>query len=478
MHSGGMIYRAFLLPVFAILTAAGATQAQQSESTPNDRALAAGYKAAFLCSGIFNAGQTEEEATADDLTRIYPGYRPLIGDLPAEIDRERRRVLVHFSGAMPPRVAQWRRFLGCTQLPTGADPDGDLQPPQLAVEIRMRDLSGIDALVWPQGDADALRSLPESQHDALEAVLSSALDRATYGDGTETTAVLVVRDGHIVGERYRSGYNQHRPQRTWSVAKSIAVTVIGAAVQQNLIDLDGPAPVPAWQTPGDPRAAITWHNLLHMGSGLWSPFAGNRTDAIYFGGQAVTDSISGLPLDTAPGTRWRYANNDTLIAARALRSVLGDGDRALAFPFTDLLWQIGMTRTTPETDWQGNFIFSSQVWTTARDLGRLGILYLNDGVWQGERILPEGWSEYVSTPAPAQPTGRGGIGYGAQFWLFGPEQGLPVGTYAAMGNRGQYVMIVPERNIVIVRRGFDAVGDGERFDIARFSRDVLAVIGE
>jgi CubicO group peptidase (beta-lactamase class C family) len=473
-----MTYRTFLLSVLALLGTASAAQAQQGEASPNDRALAAGYKAAFLCSGIFNAGQTEAEATADDLTRIYPGYRPLIEDLPVEVDREMRRVLVRFDDAMQPRVAQWRPHLGCVQLPTGADPDGDIDLPRLGSDIEAPDLAGTDALVWPQGDGDAIRSLPETSSAALDIVIAAALDRYTYGEGTETTAVLVIRDGHIVGERYRSGYDLHRPQRTWSVAKSIAASVVGAAVQQELVDLDGPVPVPAWQVPGDPRAAISWHNLLHMGSGLWSPFAGNRTDAVYFGGEAVTDSIPGLPLETAPGTRWRYANNDTLIAMRALRSALGDGDRALSFPFTDMLWRIGMTRTTPETDWQGNFIFSSQVWTTARDLGRLGMLYLNDGVWRGERILPEGWSAYVATPAPAQPTGRGGVGYGAQFWLFGPEQGLPEGTYAAMGNRGQYVMIVPARNIVIVRRGFDAVGDGERFDIARFSHDVLAAIGE
>lgn len=471
-----MSYRIFLLSVLALLTVASTAQAQQTEPSQNDRALAAGYKAAFVCSGVFNAGQTEAEVAADDLTRIYPGYRPIIGDLSVEIDRDRRRVLVRFADTMPPRVAQWRPHLGCAQLPTGADPDGDIALPQLDATITAPDLSDTDALAWPRGDADAMRPLADSA--GLDSVIEAALDRSTYGEGTETTAVLVIQDGHIVGERYRSGYDLHRPQRTWSVAKSIGASVLGAAVEQGLVDLDGPAPVPVWQVPGDPRAAISWHNLLHMGSGLWSPFAGNRTDAIYFGGEAVTDSIPGLPLEMAPGTRWRYANNDTLIAMRALRSVLGDGDRALAFPFTDMLWRIGMTRTTPETDWQGNFIFSSQVWTTARDLGRLGILYLNDGAWQGERILPEGWSVYVATPAPAQPTGRGGVGYGAQFWLFGPEQGLPEGSYAAMGNRGQYVMIVPQRDIVIVRRGFDAVGDGEGFDIARFSHDVLAAIGE
>ena len=161
----------------------------------------------------------------------------------------------------------------------------------------------------------------------------------------------------------------------------------------------------------------------------------------------------------------------------ALHEAIGDDARFFSFPFTDLLLKIGMTRTTPETDWRGDFVFSSQVWTTARDLARLGLLYLGDGTWQGERILPEGWTGFVATPAPDQPEGDG-PGYGAQFWLFGPEQGMPEGSYAAMGSRGQYVMIVPARDIVIVRRGFDPVGDGVSFDIARFSADILAAIDE
>ncbi len=131
-----------------------------------------------------------------------------------------------------------------------------------------------------------------------------------------------------------------------------------------------------------------------------------------------------------------------------------------------------MTHTTPETDSAGNFILSSQVWTTARDLGRLGLLYLYDGVWNGERLLPEGWSTFVATPAPAQP--EQGPGYGGFFWLYGPAQGLPAGTYGMNGNRGQYVFIVPSRKVVIVRRGFDSAT--ARFDEQRFARDVLKAL--
>jgi hypothetical protein len=158
-----------------------------------------------------------------------------------------------------------------------------------------------------------------------------------------------------------------------------------------------------------------------------------------------------------------------MLAARALRATLGDGQEALAFPFTELFWKIGMTRTVPETDWEGNFILSSQVWTTSRDLARLGLLYLNDGMWNGERILPPGWGRYVSSHGPAQPPRD--YGYGATFWTFPKDSGLPTDAYIARGNRGQNLVIIPSRQIVIVRRGFDGGESG--FDLDAFSRAIL-----
>ena len=456
------------LALGAALLATAPASAQ--EAPRHLRALAAGYKAAFLCSGVFNAGQTEAQVADDDLTGIYREYRPLIAGLAARVDRGAKTVSVSFADDMPPRVAAWRPHLGCAQLPTGAAPSEVARLPRLAVSAPRP-----DDKPWPQGDGGTqARPL---RHARLDPVVGAAFDGKSYGAGTRTTAVLVVRDGRIVGERYRAGYDRNTPQRTWSAAKSLTATLIGVAVQQKLLDPKAPAPVPEWQAPGDPRAAITLENLLHMASGLWPETAGNRTDDIYFGGTVVTEKATAMPLEAKPGTRWLYANNDTLLAARALRHRLGDGDRALSFPFTDLLWKIGMHRTLPETDWQGNFILSSQVWTTARDLARLGLLHLNDGVWNGERLLPAGWARYVATPAPVQPPAGQDAGYGAQFWLYGPAQGLPEGTYAMQGNRGQYVVIVPSRRMVVVRRGFDPVGDGVRFDIARFAADVLRSMG-
>ena len=447
----------------ASLLAAPATAQDGDRYT---RALAAGYKAAFLCSDLFNAGQTVEQVERDDLQRTYESLEPIMPTLQADIDREAKTVSVAFDEALPPRVAAWRPNLGCAQLPIGAGADAVAQLPRFDGKA-----PSLDGQAWPNGDREATAK-PKGDAKALARAVEAAFDRRTYGQGSETTAILVVQDGRIVAERYRDDFDKHMPQRTWSVAKSLAATLIGAAQQKGLIDAKAPAPIPEWQSPGDPRAAITTDQLLRMASGLHSDHAGNRTDAIYFGGTSVTEQAVAWPIEAAPGTRWRYANNDILLAMRGLRAKLGE-EQALGFPFTGLLWKIGMTHTTPEADWKGNYILSSEVWTTARDLARLGLLYLNDGVWKGERILPSGWGNYVSRRGAAQPP-AGGYGYGAGFWTFPKDKGLPEDAYVARGNRGQYVVIAPSRDIVIVRRGYDGPGTG--FDLDPFTRDVLAAL--
>jgi len=430
-----------------------------ADADPYTRALAAGYKAQFLCSGVFNAGRTPEAIARYELAGTQENVAPLVGELEAHIDETAKTVSVTFDSALPPRIAAWRPWLGCTGLPIGAQavtlPTLSVSPPQF---VRAPD--------WPYGDVGA-EARPKGDPKALAAAIDDAFANAN------TTGVVIVQRGRIVAERYAEGFGPHVPQRTWSVAKSITGTLIGVAAHKGLIDPAKPAPVPEWQAPGDPRAAITTDNLLRMASGLHSDFAGNRTDAIYFGGTHVGENVPGQALEAKPGTRFRYANNDTLLAAYGLRAAIGDDSKYTAFPFTALFWKLGMTHTFAETDWRGNFILSSQVWSTARDFARLGLLYLNDGVWNGERLLPENWARYVSTPAGPQPEGAE-AGYGATFWLLNGRDDIPKDTFGAFGNRGQFIVIVPSRNIVIVRRGEDPFGT--RFDIAGFVSSVLKTL--
>ncbi len=460
MRSGAERAAIIALAALGLSGVAGA-RAQDEDITPRQRSHAAGYVAAFTCSATFNAGRSLDEIQAGELARIYPDFRgPVAGLAEPAVDRDAKTVSVAVGGGLSPRLVVWRPHLGCVQAPPGAPAAFAAGTPRVAFAASTR----ARPAPWRVG-----------LDPAVAAVAETAFDGLTYGEGPRTTAVVVVHADTLVAERYAPGFDAETSQRTWSVAKSLAATVIGAAVQQGHLSLDAPAPVPEWSAPGDPRAGITLANLLHMGSGLHSGQRGSRTDEIYFGGGRVKDHAATTELEAAPGTRWKYANNDTLLALRALRGALGD-EAYLRFPFEAVLRPLGMARTTPETDWNGDFVMSSQVWTTARDLARLGLLYLRDGVWEGERILPEGWARYVRTPAPAQPVGRA-WGYGAQFWLLGGVAGLPEDAFAAAGHRGQYVVIVPSEALVVVRRGFDESG-GTAFDIAAFAADVLSALAQ
>lgn len=461
-----------------LLAAAAPAAAEQHAPTSYDRAIAAGYKALTLCSAIFNAGRTQAQAEALELTGIYPEYDAIVPTLTAEVRRFRTEpgpqggggslrdaeVRVPFDSTLEPRIARWRVDEGCTILPIG-DPGGE-DPGMVRVigSFPPPFAGSLDAQPWPIGDRGAVGPAPP----ALAAPVASAFDGHSYGTG-RTTGVVIVHNGRIVREHYADGFGAHVAQRTWSVAKSISGTLIGIAVGERLLSPQGRVSIPEWN---DFRGNIRLDDLLRMASGLHSATEGNRTDALYFGGTTVTQEAAYWPLEAGPGSRFRYANNDILFAIRALRAAIGDDARYHAFPRAELFAALGMTRTIAEQDVGGNFILSSQVWSTARDLARLGLLWINDGVWQGRRILPEGWMRYMTTASGPQPAR--GPGYGATIWLFGPVQGLPAGSYAAQGNRGQYVMVVPSRNLVIVRRGED--GGDARFDIAHFTADVMAAL--
>ena len=463
--------KTIILGTLSAFITLSATAQEGGTSTEMDKALAAGWKAAFTCSASFNGNLPLDTITNNELDGIYPDFKDAYAKLPAaRINRERKIVSVNWSDTMAPRYAVWRAGFGCTQLPLGAELGYMEYLPKFenwtgGAEPDTSTAIGTNVRLTPD----------DGFYGAMEVPLSFAFDGATYGEGTRTSAVLVLSGGEVIAEKYARGISANTPQRTWSVAKSFSASVIGAASYAGLFDYKGRTAIKAWETPGDPRQKITTINLLQMASGLDSGQRGNRTDQLYFGGGAVVDNALGKSLEVEPGERFKYANNDTILAMRALRDRIGDDNVYHALPYEKLLWKIGATHTTFEIDWRGDFLSSSMIWTTARDMARLGQLYLQDGVWGEERILPEGWVEFVSTPAPVQPGSRRGFGYGAQFWLLNNSEGVPADTFAALGNRGQHLIIIPSRDIVIVRRGYDVNG-GPPFNISAFTKDVLAAI--
>ncbi|WP_397506183.1 serine hydrolase domain-containing protein [Qipengyuania sp. R86523] len=423
---------------------------QEQIVTRYDRSLAAGYKALFLCSAIANAERNGALRTAEsvfewELSGIQAPLGPLADTMPYRIARGAdgtiETVSVEWADDAPPRIAVHVSRMGCAQLPIGGRPDP---------VVTKRPASTIE------------RSAPIVATGALSGTFAHGFGD-TYGEGTRTTAVLAMRDGEVLGERYAPGFGPAVPQRTWSVAKSIAATLVGMAVHRGEAAVDQSAGLGI--DINDARSQITLDHLLRMASGRYSDTAGNRTDPLYYGGSTVAETALHWPLVHEPGSIFRYANNDTLAAVKAIEASLAKQPPAQVFA------QLGMFDTVAETDWRGDYILSSQVWSTARDLARLGQLYLDDGVLaDGTRVLPEDWADYVSAPDGPQPDGP--FGYGGGFWLLDAVNGVPADTFAAMGNRGQFIVIVPSRDTVIVRRGEDLAG--HRFDIAAFTRDVLA----
>ena len=427
-------------------------QAQWPSDDAQPKEFSLAINAKILCSGIWVQGRDAELHAAADLKRFdHFGWGD---DFTYEIDEEERRVTMSAPG-VPARVAQHNGDQGCAVLPRGAE-DVLFEPTDVG-----RDWPLAEWQRWPMGERLADEALPsEIDRDALEAALDYAI--ANHEHGQNTRAVVVVYQGRIIGERYAPGIGRDMPHLSWSQGKSITAALIGVLIQQGELTLDQRAPVEEWSAPDDPRRDITIADLLHMSSGLdFNNFGlGNERSLstenhhfrIYFDGIDVFRHAVSFPLAVQPNTRWRYLNSDPLTLGKIVRDVVeGRGESYHAFPWTALFDRIGIRSAVLETDAWGNFIMTGYDYMSARDWARFGLLHLRDGVWEGERILPAGWSEFVSTPAPASEDRD----YGGLFWLNagGDYDRIPADAYWPSGFMGQTTMIIPSRDMVIVRLG-------------------------
>lgn len=442
-----------------------------------------GKQAFMLCNGLFVSGRTVEQIYAQELKL---GLMPLLPLEDVTVDIERRAVVVgqgdHESAAVgsdsfgglneagvwapgvPVMRAVFREGLGCMTLAPAQTLDDINELPELVMAPAPGDPSQIP---WPDGDLLPDKPLPSGvDQAALDAAGDWAFDRVNHGghESQITLSLMVVHKGDIVYERYGPNVDMTTRTRTWSTAKSIAGTLIGVAVDEGMLDLDAPLPFGEWEpkrrTEGfvDPRREITLRHVLNMSSGLYP--VDNRLCSIigsclsYFAGTSSVQGAIDRGVVAEPGTAWDYENYDTLLGVLALKTALADDQTYLEFPRLELFDRIGMRSTLPGVDRFGDYVMSSQVYTNARDLARLGLLYLNNGMWNGERLLSEDWIEFVRTPAPA--TANIGNFYGGQFWLPNDRRtDVPQDAYTTAGNRGQYATIVPSYDLVIVRRGLD-----------------------
>jgi CubicO group peptidase (beta-lactamase class C family) len=412
-------------------------------------AIGTAYAAKVLCSGVF-VSQRDAAAVFDN--DIAMDDLAFLRRLEVRVDRDARKTTASLFG-IAGRSALYREGLGC------AVAHGTVTP--MAAKAAARPAETLVTQLEPRFDA----------------VLDWAFAEPDPAAPRRTRAVVVLHGGRVVAERYAPGFTRETPLPGWSMAKSVTGALVGTLVRAGRIGLQAPAPLPEWQKPDDPRKGITFEHLLHMSSGL-------RFDEDY--GDPLSDVMRMLlaepsagafaaqkPLEHTPGTHWSYASGTTNVITHALRRAIGDAEYS-GYPRGALFDRIGMTGAVMEADASGAFVGSSFMYATARDWARFGLLYLRDGVWAGERLLPEGWVRFSVTPAPVAP---GGI-YGAHFWLrlhsgasCGTGAAPPADAFHASGHEGQHLTIIPSRDVVIVRLGLTRHPCA--WDQAEFIRRVL-----
>ncbi len=429
-----------------------------------------GQQAIFMCNGLFTSNRTLDRVFAQELAFLpNPIGTPRGGEY--VVDRERQTVAIGNGESAPIMRAAFREGLGCVIMA----PDQTFEDIDSLPELTMAPPPGNPRTIpWPDGDLiNDMQLPPEVNATALDAASEWAFERESPEQ--VTLSLLVVHDGNIIHERYAPGVDVTTRTRTWSTAKSIASTLIGMLVAEGRMSLDEPLGLDWYPSVSseddDPRSTITLRHALNMSSGLFpidndSLEYATGSGLSYWAGASSIQDMRNPGLIREPGTYWDYENYDTLRAVYAMKLVLGE-EAYLEYPRRALLDKIGMRNTLLSVDRFGDFILSSQVYTNARDLARFGLLYLQGGVWNGERLVSEDWIDFVRTPAPA--TAQRGNFYGGQFWLVPDDRtDVPADAYSTSGNRGQYTIIVPSHNLVIVRRGLDYGNQGfNRWDLLR-----------
>lgn len=423
------------------------------------------YSAKVLCSGALMAGLDPQRLEREDLALGSQLIR-------SRIDTDRQRVTATALGGLISAVAIRQANLGCSL--EGRD------QPLVRLPVLQRTSSSGDPMgtttPWPL-NSDATASPPVVDQARLNRALDQAFAEPDANNRPRRSrAVVVVQDGWVVAERYAEDITPTTPLVGWSMTKSLLHALVGLAIADGLMDLDQPlAPLEWSRSPDDPRASITVRHLLQMNSGLAFDELSRDLSSDLVRMLTQSDDMGTFaarqPLIAVPGQRWAYASGTTAILSNGLRRAINDDQRYWRFPYERLFDPLGMTTAVLETDASGHFVGSSYGWASARDWARFGLLYLNGGRWEGDQILPEGWSDQ------ARRVSRGSKrNYGSHWWINRGRRhrDLPRNSFSAEGYEGQLLLVAPSHNAIIVRLG-QTPQRGE-FDRNRFAAAVLAAL--
>jgi CubicO group peptidase (beta-lactamase class C family) len=384
---------------------------------------------------------------------------PALKYIDADIDYEEQCVTARLLG-FAKRKAIYRQGLGCTLVIGSSEEE---------IRSQANPLGGICRPMgpnqpWPVGELVLMEKLPpEVDVSRLRKAIDAAFSEPDPDRPRRTRAIVVVYKDRIIAERYVEGFSHETSLIGWSMTKSVINALTGILVREGKLAIHDQALLPEWRKPGDPRSDISLDQLLRMTSGLEfvEDYENPLKDVVFmlFGTGDMGAYAANKPLEAKPDKRWHYSSGNTNIIARIIRNAIGGTDADyFAFPRRALFDRIGMHSAIIEPDARGTIVGSSFMYATARDWARFGLLYLQDGVWEGERILPEGWVDYSVTPTSQSPEGQ----YGVHFWLqvpsafksgASPPLSLPPDMYTAAGHEGQFVTVIPSRRLVVVRLG-------------------------
>ena len=398
-----------------------------------------------LCSGAFVSGLDPDLLYAEAVKPI-PGERVLSKRLSYVVDRAGRQVIVTWAGVFRSR-AVYRDGFGCIIL------HGDESKDAVIGKFPVGEIGRISA---PHAEGSLEVQPPEPM---LEAALDRAFTEPSQPPYRHVKAIVILHNGKLVAERYAPGYGADTPILGYSLAKSVTNALIGILVRQKKLSVEQRAPVPEWENPSDPRHAITIDQLLRMTSGLALEESDSGFDPVsrmLFLESDMAGYAEHARLQVAPGSKWDYTSGNTLILSRIIRDAVGGrAQDVVEFARKELFEPLGITTATIEFDATGTPVGSIYILASARDWARLGMLYLNDGVVDGHRILPEGWVNYSAAPTLD-------TDYGAGFWTnhgaHGDadariQAGMPEDSFYGSGNLGQRIVIIPSAGLVIVRLG-------------------------
>ena len=420
-----------------------------------------GFSAKQMCTCLFVSGREQKDIEANEL-----GFFP-IRFVKNEVNLHASSVTSSLLG-MAKKTAIYRDGIGCTLI-------NDISEKELrshVFKIPADSLPNAGSVPWPFGDLVTDTLITAIDKTKLSTAVGKAFTEPVAGKKQRTRAVVVLYDGHIVAEQYAPNYHRYSKMYGWSMAKSITSALIGILLKQGELNIDKPAPIHEWSDTKDKRHAITIKNLLQQISGLkWEEVYTRSSDVtnMLYKEDDMAAFAANHSLAHKPGTCFNYSSGNSNILSWIIRQTIDEEEYA-SFPFNALFYKIGMHHTLVEPDASGTYVGSSYIMATARDYARFGLLYYNDGVWNGERILPEGWVKQTSTP----PASNALQNYGYQFWINGfdkdhPTQikypDVPRDMYYCDGFGDQYIYIIPSKKLVVVRLGLtlDKSFDGNEF---------------